>query len=80
MAKKQKDLKSIMTKIYKRVDEKLKGMDAEHCGSTTCVAIIRREAEQTVVYVANTGDTRAILCNEDGYSAEISRVHKATDP
>jgi serine/threonine protein phosphatase PrpC len=36
-------------------------MDADHTGTTACVAIVRREINHSVVYVANVGDTRAVL-------------------
>jgi len=36
-------------------------MDSDHTGSTACVAIVRKEINHNVLYVANVGDTRAVL-------------------
>ena len=53
-------------------------MDAEHCGSTACVAVVRREMAHNVLYVANVGDTRAVL-NKSDQAQRLSKDHKATD-
>ena len=36
-------------------------LDADHCGSTSATALIRKEINHNVLYVANAGDTRAVL-------------------
>ena len=36
-------------------------MDSDHCGATACIAVIRKETTENVLYVANAGDTRAVL-------------------
>ena len=54
-------------------------MDSDHCGSTACVAIIRKEANHSVLYIANAGDTRAVLC-KNGQAERLSIDHKASDP
>lgn len=54
-------------------------MDAEHTGSTACVAVVRREINHNVVYVANVGDTRAVI-SKNGQAQRLSTDHKATDP
>lgn len=54
-------------------------LDSDHCGTTACVAIIRREINHNVLYVANVGDTRAVLC-KNGTAERLSKDHKATDP
>ena len=53
-------------------------MDSDHCGSTACVAVIRKEINHNVVYVANAGDTRAVLC-KNGQAERLSKDHKASD-
>lgn len=54
-------------------------LDSNHCGTTACVAIVRREINHNVLYVANTGDTRAVL-NKNGQAERLSIDHKATNP
>ena len=54
-------------------------MDADHCGSTACVAVVRREINHNVLYVANVGDTRAVLSKSDS-PERLSKDHKASDP
>ena len=54
-------------------------LDSDHCGSTSCTAIVRREINHNVLYVANIGDTRAVL-SKNGQAERLSKDHKATDP
>ena len=54
-------------------------LDSDHCGSTACTAIVRREINHNVLYVANIGDTRAVL-SKNGQAERLSKDHKATDP
>ena len=54
-------------------------LDADHCGTTACVAIVRKEMNHNVLYVSNCGDTRAVL-SKNGTSERMSKDHKATDP
>ena len=54
-------------------------MDSDHTGSTACVAIVRKEINHNVLYVANVGDTRAVL-SKNGSAQRLSIDHKATDP
>ena len=54
-------------------------LDSENAGSTACVAYITLENKERVVYVANVGDTRAVLVTASGVE-RISYEHKANDP
>jgi len=54
-------------------------LDADHCGTTACVAVVRKEANHSVLYVSNVGDTRAVL-SKNGVAERLSKDHKATDP
>lgn len=53
-------------------------MDADHCGTTACVAVVRKETGHNVLYVANCGDTRAVL-SKNGAAERLSVDHKASD-
>lgn len=46
-------------------------MDSDGCGSTACVAIVRKEGAHNILYVANIGDTRAVL-SKGGYAERMS--------
>ena len=46
-------------------------MDAENTGSTACVCIVRKEFGHNYVYVANVGDTRAVL-SKNGIAKRMS--------
>lgn len=54
-------------------------LDSDQCGATACVGIVRREGNHNVVYVANAGDTRAVL-SKNGTAERLSKDHKASDP
>jgi len=54
-------------------------MDSDHCGSTACVVVVRKEINHNVLYVANAGDTRAVL-SKNGAAERLSVDHKASDP
>lgn len=49
--------------------------NGEKSGSTACAVMV----DHTDIYVANCGDTRAILCRA-GQAIELSRDHKPGDP
>jgi serine/threonine protein phosphatase PrpC len=44
-----------------QIDKELRLVDSDGCGSTACVCIVRKEGGHNVLYVANIGDTRAVL-------------------
>ena len=61
-----------------QIDNELRLIDADNCGSTACVAVVRQEMGQRVVYVANVGDTRAVM-SKNGLSERMSYDHKGLD-
>ncbi len=46
-------------------------IDSDGCGSTACVAVVRREGLHNILYVANVGDTRAVL-SKSGQAERMS--------
>lgn len=46
------------------------------CGTTALVAYVR----ENTAYVANVGDSRAVLAMADGSVKRVTRDHKADDP
>lgn len=47
------------------MDKELRLLDSDGCGSTACVCMIRKEGTHQVLYVANVGDTRAVVSKSD---------------
>jgi serine/threonine protein phosphatase PrpC len=58
-----------------QIDKELRLIDADGCGSTACVVVVRKEGVHHVIYVANIGDTRAIL-SKSGTAERMSIDHK----
>ena len=54
-------------------------LDADGCGSTACVVVVRRECVHNVLYVANIGDTRAVL-SKGGQAERMSIDDKCDNP
>ena len=53
------DLKQPLTDVFNRVNNELRLLDSDGCGSTACVVIVRKEGASNMLYVANVGDSRA---------------------
>lgn len=53
-------------------------IDADNTGSTACVVVVRLEMGNKVVYIANLGDTRAVM-SKNGVAERMSYDHRATD-
>ena len=53
-------------------------IDADNTGSTACVAVVRNEMNNKVLYVANVGDTRAVM-SKNGLAERMSYDHKGSD-
>eukprot|EP00357_Protocruzia_adherens_P008132 CAMPEP_0115014412 /NCGR_PEP_ID=MMETSP0216-20121206/26062_1 /TAXON_ID=223996 /ORGANISM="Protocruzia adherens, Strain Boccale" /LENGTH=267 /DNA_ID=CAMNT_0002384145 /DNA_START=49 /DNA_END=852 /DNA_ORIENTATION=+ len=66
-------------KAFEQVNDELKSKSCENTGTTACCCLIRQEAGVKVIYTANVGDTRAVVCN-NGKADRLSYDHKACDP
>ena len=69
----------MIEQVFQKIDSQVAMLDSDHCGSTAVVAIVRREINHNVLYVANAGDSRAVL-SKNGTAERLSKDHKATDP
>jgi protein phosphatase len=69
----------VITRVLSKTDDQLKLVGASDTGSTCCLAYIREEGMQKkkTCYVANLGDTRAVL-SIDGTAKRVSVDHKPT--
>jgi serine/threonine protein phosphatase PrpC len=75
--KDKSNVKAVITRVMAKTDDQLKLVGASDTGTTCCLAFVRREANKRTCYVANLGDTRAVL-NLDGTAKRVSVDHKPT--
>ena len=79
MAKKPQDLTAPLTSIFTKLDNELRLIDSDGCGSTACVCVIRKEGNQSVLYVANVGDTRCVMGKNMGKEAQRMSIDDKCD-
>ena len=79
MYKVPSDVCSLLTNVFAKIDNELRLIDADGCGSTACVALVRKEGSHQVLYVANIGDTRCVL-SKSGTAERMSIDHKGDNP
>ncbi len=72
------DLCRNIENVFLKIDNELRLLDSDSAGSTACVCVIRQEFGHKILYVANLGDTRAIL-SKNGVAERLSQDHRATD-
>jgi serine/threonine protein phosphatase PrpC len=72
------DLVNIIEETFEKLDKEIKIIDSEQCGSTACIGIIRIESGHKVLYIANVGDTRALL-SRNGVEERLSIDHRLSD-
>ena len=63
--------------MLSKTDDQLKLVGASDTGTTCCLAYIKKEAQKKTCFVANLGDTRAVLSIE-GNAKRVSVDHKPT--
>jgi serine/threonine protein phosphatase PrpC len=73
------DLSDFFKPVFETVDKQVSKLKSGYVGSTACVAVVRKENNQNILYIANAGDTRAVL-SSNGQAQRLSKDHKATDP
>lgn len=69
------DLTKPIQDVFSKIDAELRLLDADGCGSTACCCVVRKEGNSNVLYVANLGDTRAVL-SKGGQAERLSVDHK----
>ena len=79
MAKNPADLTQPLIDVFLKINNELRLIDSDGCGSTACVAVVRKEGSANVLYVANVGDTRAVL-SKSGTAERLSIDDKCDNP
>jgi len=77
LEKNKNNVKAAITKTLSKTDDQLKLVGASDTGTTCCLVYIRKEGPKKICYVANLGDTRAVLSLE-GTARRVSVDHKPT--
>lgn len=65
--------------MYSKLNDELRLIDSDGCGSTACVCLVRKEGANNVLYVSNIGDTRAVL-SKSGTAQRLSIDDKCDNP
>ena len=79
MQKGPSDVCTVLTSVFAKIDNELRLVDSDGCGSTACVALVRKEGAHSVLYVANIGDTRCVL-SKSGNAERLSIDHRCDNP
>lgn len=79
IAKDKNNVKAVITRVLSKTDDQLKLVGASDTGTTCCLVYIRKEGPKRTCFVANLGDTRAVLAI-DGSAKRVSVDHKPTTP
>ena len=73
------DIPRAFTRCFQKVDDQLRLTGAITSGTTATVSFLRKEGYQKVLYMANVGDSKAVLISSAG-AEQLSFDHKGTDP
>jgi len=74
-------VEQVLIKTFKDLDrsyiEEIRVLPKEDVsGSTACAVLLFKD----MLYIANAGDSRCVLCTQNGKAKALSRDHKANDP
>lgn len=72
-------VRAALVRAFKAADEKLESLGEANCGSTATVALLHETQGERTLYVANVGDSRAILIGGSSV-AQLTIDHIATNP
>ena len=72
------DIPRAFTRCFQKVDDQLRLTGAITSGTTATVSFLRKEGHQKVLYLANVGDSKAVLVSSGGVE-QLSYDHKGTD-
>ena len=73
------DVETALRRCFGKVDDQLRLTGAQTTGTTATVCLIRKERGQRLLYVANVGDSRAVLVSASSVT-RLSVDHKVSDP
>jgi len=76
----QEGVKAALASAFKKVDRQLEMLGAWSSGCTATVALVRRQGAGATLFVANVGDSRAVLLGGRRGVQRVSRDHRASDP
>jgi serine/threonine protein phosphatase PrpC len=69
----------VLNTVFAKIDNELRLLDSDGCGSTACVAVTRKEGAHQILYVANIGDTRCVL-SKGGQAERLSIDDRCDNP
>jgi len=72
------DPSEALRQAYLLTDKQMAETQIQFSGTTVINALVRRKGDQRMLYVANAGDARAVLCR-NGTAHRLSYDHKGSD-
>ena len=71
----KKYIEKVFDHLQIKLEKKFKNI-SYNIGSTALVALIYKKDQQTKYYIANTGDCRAVICNNNNMATALTKDHK----